>query len=204
MFNKKKINGFTLVEIVVALGIFSLIVLAASSILITSLRSNQIIWNQLSTQNEGRKVLQEVVNDVRRAEESSTGGYPIVLAQEYELIFYANIDTDSEREQIHFWLEDGILKKGIINPSGNPLIYNSDNEEVVELAHFVKNEEISSPVFSYFDESYTGSEDALVIPTVVTSVHLVRVQLDLEEDPNKSPVLLHVESSVHVRNLKTN
>jgi len=203
-FQLKTKKGFTLIELLVAIAISSLIIMAVSWILITSLRSNTVIWEQLATQNEGRKVLQQVVDDVRRAEESSVGGFSIVSADEYEFIFYANIDSDSARERVRFWLENQIVKKGVIKPTGTPLTYNLENEQVVELAHNVKNAEENDPFFTYYDENYSGSEDPLPDPVSVSDVRVVRVQLELENDPTKSPVPLHVESVVQVRNLKTN
>ncbi|MBU0546427.1 prepilin-type N-terminal cleavage/methylation domain-containing protein, partial [Patescibacteria group bacterium] len=58
--NMKK-NGFTLIEVVVAIGIFGLVIGGMASVLSYSLKSNRVIWAQLTTQNEGRKVTQDFV-----------------------------------------------------------------------------------------------------------------------------------------------
>jgi prepilin-type N-terminal cleavage/methylation domain-containing protein len=197
-------RGFTLLEILIALGIFGLIVLSISWILVNSLRSNDIVWSQLSTQTDGRKVLQQVVDEVRRAEQSSIGSYPIELAEAYEFIFYANVDNDSERERVRFGLDNGTIKRGIVSPSGSPLQYNPADEQVVEIAHNVRNVEQENPLFSYFGEGYSGTQAPLAEPVLITAVRVVRVQLELEEDPTATPVPLHVESTVSIRNLKQN
>ena len=201
--NKK---GFTLIEILVAMGIFALVIGAVSGILIYSLRYNSVLWEQLKTQNDGRRVLREVVDDVRRAEQSSIGSFAIVTTDEYELSFYANIDDDSLREKVRFWIDDGdtTLKKGVIKPTGNPLEYLSGDESVVEIAHDVVNRNKSVPVFSYFSEESDPTSDPLTQPVALTDVNIIRVQLELEEDPNETPIPLHVESTVHIRSLKTN
>ncbi|MBT3539026.1 type II secretion system protein [Candidatus Parcubacteria bacterium] len=199
----KNKSGVTLVEVIVVIGIFSIITFGANWLIVNSLRSNTVIWEQLATQSEGRKVLKQVVNEIRKAEESSVGSFPIVIAGDNELAVYANTDSDSLRERIRFWLDGTTLKRGIIKPSGNPLSY-TQTESVVEIAHDVKNIEQGVPVFYYYDESYTGTEDALISPVSLTDIHVIRVQLELEKDPTKTPVPLHVESVLHIRNLKTN
>ncbi|MFA4831597.1 MAG: prepilin-type N-terminal cleavage/methylation domain-containing protein [Patescibacteria group bacterium] len=203
MSNELK-SGFTLIELLVSLGIFSLIILAVAWFIISSLRYNGIIWEQLSTQNDGRRVLQEIVNHVRRAEESSIGSYPIELAAPYELIFFANVDNDSERERVRYFLAGTTIKKGVVNPTGNPLRYVTSTETLVEIAHDVVNLEQESPLFFYFNESYAGTSTPLLQPVNVTAVRMVRAALELEKDPTESPVPLHVESTVQIRNLKVN
>ncbi|MFZ2189310.1 MAG: type II secretion system protein [Candidatus Magasanikiibacteriota bacterium] len=200
---KTKNYGFTLLEVLVAMGIFILVAMSASWFIIHGFRYNAIVWEQLDKQNEGRKVLQQVVDTVRKAEESSVGGYPISTSTNYQLSVYANIDDDSYREKVRFWLDGITLKRGIIKPSGSPLNY-SGTEQVVELAHDVVNISKNSPLFLYYDESYDGSGIALAQPVELTDVRVIRVQLELEKDPTATPVPLHVESVVSIRNLKTN
>ena len=187
----------------VVIGIFLVVSLGASWLLIHSNRDTAIIWEQLAKQSEGRKVLNQVVDEVRRAEVSSIGSFPVAAAGEYELTFYANIDEDSMRERVRFWLDETTLKKGVLEPGGDPLSY-TGSETVTELAHDVVNISKGVPVFSYFDEAYTGVESALASPVSITDVHVIQVQLELEKDPTATPVPLHVESTVHIRNLKTN
>ncbi|KKQ27543.1 MAG: hypothetical protein US42_C0008G0054 [Candidatus Magasanikbacteria bacterium GW2011_GWC2_37_14] len=197
-------SGFTLLELLVAMGIFTLISGAVTYLITDGLRYSRIIWDQLEGQSEVRKVLSEVVNDVRRAETSSTGAYPIESASKYSLVFYANIDVDSFREKVRYYLEGTNLKKGVTKPSGSPLIYNSGNEKIVILAHNVINISKNQPVFSFYAESYQGTGNALSEPITTTDVHVVRVQLEIERDANKSPVPIRGESLTQIRNLKTN
>lgn len=195
-------NGFTVLELLIAMGIFSLLTLGVSWILISSLRTNRIVFDQLSAQGDGRKALQHIVNDIRRAEASSTGGFPLETVTTSTIIFYANIDEDGYRERVRFWLSDRTLKKGIVKPAGSPLVYNTANESIVDIGHDIVN--TSTPVFSYYDENFIGTGVPLTQPVTSTDVHVVRVQLQIEKDPNKTPVPLLVESTAHIRSLKTN
>lgn len=198
--NKK---GFTMLELLVALGISSLIMMSVAWLVIHGFRYNAIIWEQLKTQSDGRRVLRETVDVVRKAEQSSIGSYPIANAGAYDLTVYSNIDSDSYREKARFWLDGNTLKRNTVKPSGNPLSY-SGAGQTVDLAHDVVNIVKGEATFSYFDENYTGVEAPMAQPVDTTKIRIIRVRLELEKDPTETPKPLRVESTVQVRNLKTN
>ncbi len=200
----KNEKGFTLLELLVAMGIFALIIVSVSWIMIDAFRNSRIVWKQLERQGDGRKVLQQVVDEVRRAEQSSTGAYSIESAGANEIRFYANIDKDGYKEKVRFFLTGTDFKRGIIKPSGTPLSYNPVNEQVIILARNVTNLAKGVAVFSYHSQNYTGTQSALTQPVTATDVRLVKIFLELEDDPNKTPVALSVQSMVEIRNLKTN
>ncbi len=198
-----KKRGFTLIELLVAMGITTLLMTPIVWMLINGFRYNAIVWEQLKTQTDGRRVLREVVDIVRKAEESSIGAYPIEKADANELIIFANMDNDSLRERVRFWLDGKTIKRNIIKPSGNPLSY-SGAGATTEIAHDIDNIAQGISLFSYYDENYTGAESALAQPVDMTKVRIIKVDLELELDPTESPEPLRVESMVSVRNLKTN
>jgi hypothetical protein len=198
-----KINhkGITLVEVLISIGISLLVIVGVVSLFLTSWKYNEIVWEQLKTQNEGRKVTRDFVNELRIASVSSIGAYPIEAASSTAIIFYGNIDTDSLVEKIRYFLSGRTLKKGVTKPTGSPLTYNSANEVVVDVAHDLVT---STVLFSYFGSNYSGVESALSSPVNVTQIRMVRISLTLEEDPNASPVPFYIESKAMVRNLKDN
>ncbi len=204
MKNLKYRSGFTLIEALFAIGIFSLLVLSMTWILVTGLRDQRIVWDQLSGQNEVRRVLQNVVDDVRRAEPSSAGAYAVAAASSTEFRFYANINDDAYRERVRFWVANENLYKGIIRPTGSPATYNSASETVTILAHNVKNETLGIPLFSYYDEAYAGTQSALTDPIVTTDIRLVQIRLTIDVNPDSSPVPISAETFVQIRNLKLN
>lgn len=198
--NKK---GFTLLEGLVAMGIFLLLIVPITGFLINGFRYNTVIWEQLKTQNDGRRALRETVDVLRKVETSSLGGFPIVSAGSYDLTVYSNVDTDSYREKVRFWLDGTTLKKNIVKPSGSPLSY-AGVGTTIEIAHDVVNIAKNMPLFTFYDENYTGTESALTSPISVTAVRLIKIDLEIEKDATKTPVPLRVESMVQIRNLKIN
>lgn len=204
MKNKIKHNykGFTLLEMAVALGIFALVILSLSAILIFSFKTRNIIWEQLKTQDDGRRVVQAFVNELRSANYSSIGAYPLEKVAEQELIFYSNIDSDNYRERIRYFLDGTDFKKGVVKPSGNPLVYVTSTEQIVIVAQDVFN--TTTPIFYYYSENYSGEESPLSTPVNITQVRIIGITLDLEAKPNISPAPFHIETKSQIRNLKTN
>jgi len=196
-------KGFTLIELIIGVGIFVLIAIPTSDMLIHGFRYNAIIWEQLTTQNDGRRALREVVDIVRKTEQSSLGAFSVAAASSYDLTVYANVDSDSLREKVRFWLDGTTLKKNVIKPSGSPLSY-SGVGTTIELAHSAVNISKSIPLFTYYDENYTGTQAGLSSPIDVTRIRVIKIDLELEKDPTETPVPLRVESMVQIRNLKTN
>ncbi|MFH2018512.1 MAG: hypothetical protein ABII98_00815, partial [bacterium] len=127
---------------------------------------------------------------------------PIAEASAQQIVFYSNIDSDSYIEKIRYFKSGTLLVKGVVKPSGNPLVYNSSAEITTTVANDLCNG--ANPLFYYYDESFTSSSTPLIQPVAVTSVRVIKISLDIDEDPQTSPALFHVESKVQIRNLKTN
>jgi prepilin-type N-terminal cleavage/methylation domain-containing protein len=195
-------KGFSLLEVIVSIGIFALLIGAVTQVFLSSWRGNAIIWEQLSTQNEGRKAVQDFGNELREATASSIGSYAIESATSTQIVFYSNIDSDSLVERIRYFVTSSTLKKGVIKPAGNPLAYNSSTESITIIANDVANGTTS--VFSYYDGDFIGAGDPLSGAIDVTKIRVVKISLKLEEDPNLSPVPFYVESKAMIRNLKDN
>ena len=197
-------RGVTLVELVVAIGIFALLSLGAAEIIIIGFRSNAAIWEHLEVQRDARRAVQQVVNVVRQAETSSVGAYPVAGAGANELIVYSNIDNNGYRERVRFFLDGTTLKKGIITPSGSPLVYETATETITDVANNVTNVSLGTPIFSYYNSVYTGTEVAMAQPVVVGDVRIISVRLILDKNPNVLPGAYDVESFAQIRNLKLN
>ncbi len=193
-------RGFTLLELIISLGILSLLTLAAAAFLIDGLRFNRTLWGGLAAQSDARRIMDETARDIRGAEQSSTGGYPVESAKEYEMVVYANADADPLIERIRYVIVGRDMKRGITNPTGNPLQYVTSSESLVTLGRNIINASSSIPLFSYFDENYTGTEPSLPSPVTTTLVRLVRMHLLVEPDATTTPPLVF-ERMVRVRNL---
>ena len=108
--------------------------------------------------------------------------------------FYSDIDNDSLKEKIRYYLSGAILKKGVIKPNGNPLQYNPANEITKEIVHDVTNGGMA--VFNYYDKYYDGTTAPLSQPVNVLDVRLVKITLMTASQT--------FTTQVSIRNLKDN
>jgi prepilin-type N-terminal cleavage/methylation domain-containing protein len=198
-----KSKGFTLAEVIVSSALLVLISMGISAFGRDIFSLNSGLSQNMTAQMEGRKVLKTLISELRSASPSSLGAYPIAQAGTSSLIFYSNIDSDQQKERLRYFLEGTDLKRGVINPSGNPLTYPVGSEKIELLVRDVRNE-ADTPMFSYFDEMYAGTTSPLSIPVTVTSVRLIRATVIIDADQNRSPGPIIITSQGVLRNLKDN
>lgn len=202
MINNFKKKGFSLVEIIIVIAIATAIFLAVFNFGNSIFSFNSNAQKNLSAQTDARRVLKTIVRELRSASPSSLGSYPIALASSTAITFFSNIDSDSYKEQVRYFMQGNELKKGVIKPSGSPLTYNPTNEKITLLIRDINNEGVA--VFEYFDSTYAGTSTPLIQPVQATKVRLVRINVYIEKDPNKSLGPVMVTSQVFLRNLKDN
>lgn len=195
-------RGMTILEVVVALGIMALIIGSITAILLDGFRNKDLIFNQLAAQGEGRKATQDIVNELRGATASSIGAYSLERVLDNELAFYARVDADPLRARVHYFLQGNNLVRGIIKPSGNPLTYNPINEVVGIVAHNVITN--LAPIFTYYDQNFTGIEAPLAQPVSVGPVRMIGITLTINKNLNTPQTSFTVQAKATVRNLKSN
>lgn len=191
--------GFTLLEILVAMGIFLLILTGVASFLQTIFKSQNVIYTQVTNQKEARRTIEEFVKEARNASISSIGSYSVAQASSTSFTFYSDIDFDTYKEKVRYFADGAELKKGVIKPAGTPLAYNPATETVSVLAHDLI---VGQTLFAYFDKNYTGASDPMVEPINIAQIRVVKVTVVIDQLPNISPEPLTVSSQVEIRNLK--
>ncbi len=323
-------NGFTIVELIVTVAIFAIAMGAVSGLIFTAYRTQAFSFQQSNAISEARRGIETMTKELREATIGDDGSYIIEKAEDYEIIFYSDIDKDGETEKVRYfiyesdsltddcatfaeggscqvdfnnfssgsietaqveicvegdldggneyvdtyadgnflgrlcqsgcnqcpglwegcstfdvtteaangsisftadgssavgfggsgfcdwqeanhsmkarfifsWTETALgqavtLKKGVTQPSGYPIGYPADQEEVSALSQYVRN---TLPIFHYFD----GNDNELPAPARLEETKLMRVYLVVNIDPNRPPHDFELESSVQIRNLKTN
>jgi prepilin-type N-terminal cleavage/methylation domain-containing protein len=200
--NIQKNNGFTLVEILVTMAIFSLILGAVGLFARDIFYYDNLFSGGLTSYDDAKKILQPVASEIRSASQSSLGAYSIELANNTNFIFFTDIDNDGKKERIRYFLVDDILKRGVIVPSGSPLEYLSGDEVITDVVSNLTNG--VTPIFTYYDTNYNGSTPPLADPVSVLDIRLVKITLIIDVDPNRPPAPMTVTTEVSIRNLKDN
>jgi prepilin-type N-terminal cleavage/methylation domain-containing protein len=200
-------SGFTLIEVVISLAIFSGIVLA-----VTGFRANldtlrNIAYQRLQSRQDMNQTMQILVTEIRSAGPSSIGNFSIVEAATSSFIFYSDIDKDGSFERVRYFLPvtgaTTTLKKGVIKPTGNPLAYVSSSETISTVAENVVPSS-TLPYFQYFGTAYTGSESAMSYPVDVSQIRLVRANFFVDIRPQVAPIPIFFSETINIRNLRSN
>lgn len=198
--NSKK--GFTLMELIVSVAVIGIISLGIGALGRNIFYFKGVFQSGISAEDDVRRILRPMTDELRAMSTSSQGGYPIESASATSIVFFSDITGDSNKERIRYYVTGTTLYKGVIVPTGNPITYPSQNEVVTTLATNVANG--ATPVFQYYDSTYTGVESALAFPVNVSSVRLIKITLLVEKDPNRSPTISTLTTQVMLRNLKDN
>lgn len=93
---------------------------------------------------------------------------------------------------------DHEFKKGIINPTASPIQYPLDQEQVTILSSYVRN---APPIFTYFDSS---GQEIIEAPARLIDTKMIRLYLIININPRRAPQDFELQSTVQLRNLKTN
>lgn len=192
----KKNNGFTLIEMEIAVAIFGLIAVAVSSFIVYIYKTERHNLSQLEAVNSARRALELVSAEIRNARQAETGAYTIDTADSQSLILYSDDDNDDQTEKVRYFLDNKQFKKGVIEPP-----YTVAETVSVIASNVVNN---ADAIFQYYDQNFTGSEASLATPADITQVKLVKIILKIDKDENISPPVFLVETNAQLRNLKEN
>jgi type II secretory pathway pseudopilin PulG len=196
-------RGFTLVELIVVMFGFAILSFGLVALVSNVFMSSTQQANLLADSDAARSLSNKLINELRNASLSSVGAYPLDTADAQTIIFYSNVDNDADIERVRYFVQNGKLLKGIINPTGNPLTYNSNNEKILTVQANLANG--TSPLFYYYNGTYTGKESALTQPVNVTEVKTVKLDLRIfnKAGVTNSSYYTVVTHGV-IRSLKTN
>ena len=195
-------KGFTLVELLVVLLILSIIGIALSSFQTDIFALYGTTRDSLSVQQDVRQFLKTVVAELRSAQSSDLGGYPIETATATTLTFYSDIDGNGTRERTRYFVTGTTLQKGITSSSGAPAIYNLSAEKISDQVHYLIS--TTTPLFSYYGKGYVPTMSALTPLVDIKAIRLIRIRVGADVNPVRAPGIITGESEVSVRNLKDN
>jgi prepilin-type N-terminal cleavage/methylation domain-containing protein len=202
-FQTTKNKAFTLVELVTAISILVVIMVAVSAFQYNVISYNRSSAVALTNATEAQSILKVIARELREMSPSSNGAYPIAVAATSTVTFFADIDGDGVKEQIRYFIASSTVKRGIIKPTGSPLVYSAGSESFKILATGIRNSS-STPLFEYFPGTYTGTSTALSYPLNISTIRLIRVSMTIDSDPNKAPILRSFNTQVVLRNIKDN
>jgi prepilin-type N-terminal cleavage/methylation domain-containing protein len=200
--NFRNFNGFTLIEMLVVIAIFTLIMTIATKLIRDFYVTNAYAIEQSAAIENAREGVGTMVRDLREAVPSQGGAYPIENLGIDTIIFYSDIDRDEAVEKARYYVDASrrLIKDTYEAPNVPTDFYPLTPTATNIVAEHIMNGQPGFPaeIFQYFDENGLEITDL----NDVDEVRFVEVNLVVNVDPNRAPEEYVLRSSAYLRNLK--
>ena len=204
--NKKSHSkGFTLIETIIAVFVFALAMGVITGLIVMGYKVQGYTWQQSQAINEARKGVETMIKEIREAGTAEGGAYTIDTAEDYQFIFYSDVDKDDRIEKVRYYIQGdpesdigAQFMKSTIEPQGFPVTYPADSEVPIVISNYVRN---SPPIFKYYKGNGTELTD---MPARKKDTKVMKLYLVINVNLHRSPQDFELESKVQIRNLKTN
>jgi type II secretory pathway pseudopilin PulG len=197
-------QGLTLIEILIVavmLGVLGSGLLTLQYIV----GKNQItvVKNYLNV-DKANSLVTTFIRELRIARTGDNAAYALETTDDFEIVFYSDIDHDGQTEKIRYTLSGNQLVKGVIEPTAHPVDYPADQETVKVLSSQIRND--TTPAFYYYNDDWPQDtiNNPLMPSARLSNTKTVRIYLQVnteEDDPDSDYIL---ESYVSIRMLKDN
>jgi prepilin-type N-terminal cleavage/methylation domain-containing protein len=201
--SNRKYKGMTLLESLIAIAIFSIGILGFTTLFMRSWRQNAYTLELGQATMAASQGVNEMVRHIREVRQADNGAYPVISADNNDLVVYSDYDRDSKAERLHFYKSGTSLLMGVREPSsGFPVTYAAGDGETHTISANVVND-ASTPIFAYFDANYPEDSvnNPLTTPATVPNIRLVRITLHINIFPNRAPDNVQIQSFAEMRNL---
>ena len=193
---KEKKKGLTLAELLVTMGVFSIVMVGINQLFLKSWQNYNLVMHTSEASIIANRGVSEVVNVLRKIRDGSDGSYPILNADEFDLVVFSDIDKDGIIEKVHYYLDGTNFMVGMTNPSGFPTSYASGDGETKVIIANVTNTS-SQSIFHY----YNNENNSITAPVSnLIDVRMIKVSLWVDRKEGD----LAIESYVSLRNLSEN
>lgn len=202
---RRFLKAMTLIELLIAISVALIAMEGFTYLFLKTWDTNKFVLEEGMASAAASRATNKIVIQLRAVQQADNGDYPIESADDFDLVFYCDVDDDGVVERVHYYLDQANdqLKMGVSNPiAGNPVTYPNSDSEVTVVTSYVVNES-DNPIFYYYNDDYPGDtvNNPLVTPSNVGDIQMVRVHLYVNINPVHAPDNINIESFVDLRNL---
>ncbi len=193
-------KGFTLLEIVISMGMVMMLGVLFMRLSRDVTDSTLRFSGSLVTQQQLDQTMQILLPEIRSATQGNDGSFPVLAAGTSSVQFYSDIDHDGLFDLVHYYLSGTTFEKGVIEPTGSPLIYASSTETVQDLVYNIVP---GTQLFTYYDKNATSTDSTPIQqPVDVSQVKTIKITLIANQGTSSTPSLTGVETEATIRNLR--
>lgn len=197
MYTKRNKKGMSLIEMIVAIAIFTIGLGIFIFLFVRSWEMYALSFSTGQSQIMASQGVQRLVDIIRNAQQADNGAFPLVVAQEEEIVLYTNIDTDNSIERVRIFFSQNKIFLEIRNAStGTPPQYSDGYETSQEIVRDIIQDD-ERVLFSYYDESNIKLTGTFPI----NDVKMVKIDIMVDDNIEKLPEGVVIESYASIRNL---
>ncbi len=195
--------GVTLIELLLVVFIFVVFVTVMAVFFDYFFDSYYFTFDQNRTIDEVKVSVDRMTREIREAQTSQEGAYPLQVAEDQQIAFYSDVDNDGEVEYVRYYLNGTNLERGIIEPGDPPDVYDSGTEATRIISEYVQNG--ANAIFYYYNGDWPSDQvnNPLAPATRLLETRMVEVNLMMNTSP-ESQSDFDISTRVMIRNLKTN
>tara|TARA_B100002051_G_scaffold273287_1_gene311753 strand:- start:9333 stop:9947 length:615 start_codon:yes stop_codon:yes gene_type:complete len=200
-FKDTKQIGFSFVEMVVVIGIYTVLLLAVTAAVRELYNISAYTTAQANEVENARRGMTQWNRDAKEMTVAEDGTYPVAVIDEHHFGYYSDTDQDDSVEYVEYILDETTLNKFTYDPTGNPPVYDlTSPDATTTLSLYVQNILQGTSTFLYFDNA--GNQLSSTSPII--DVRYIAAQLIVNIDPIRAPGEFMLRSSLAPRNLKDN
>jgi len=194
--------GFTLLELTISVFIFTLVIGGIASMFVYFINSYSFAFNQNVTISEVKVAFTRIIAELRETRTSEDGAYPLFIANDNELGFYADVDNDGRVERVRYYLVGNDFYRALLEPNDTQTPY-TGTETISIISSIISNQ--GNPVFEYYNGDWPGDtlNNPLAQSQRLLNTRLIQISLELNSASTQQKNL-QVSTQVTLRNLKTN
>lgn len=162
--------------------------------MVQGLKSTAFNEEQEEAINQARKAAEIIGEEIRGANNSDNGSYPLALANDHEIIFYSDADDDDSMEKIRYYIYNGtiIMREKIVSGPSRDYLQTPSAREV---ARYLNNQ--SEPLFIYYGRNGLETD-------IINEIRMIGINIKINVTPWRSPNDYYVATDINLRNLKDN
>jgi len=201
MKNKSRTSrkGFSVVELMVVMGLFVIIGVIVSNLFLNTQKSFTHTSARINARKEASRVLRTLEKELRQISQASEDFEAIELADQNQLVFYADIDNDEKPEKISYSLDGQRIIKAVTRTSNEAAPWEFEGAVTNENLTTYSVNSLQVPVFTYYSAMDETLSQLPLDSTDRQSVKIIRIDIrvKISDSAQKSD---NFETEVYLRN----
>lgn len=197
-------EGFTLLEVIIAMFLFSIIVGLVSVFAVFFFRNYSFSFEEQQSVGQAQAALTQMIREIRKARNGDDGSWPILTTNNNDITFYADVNGDNRTDKVRYFINGNELRRGVIQPTAVPVTYPAQNEQISVLVSSLQA--TSSAMFTYYNGDWPGDTVTNPLQPSQRVFHTRFVQISINIQPSGSFATkpFQLKSGVSIRSMKDN